>query len=66
MSIPLEILRARIEKQAVVKVTLNYYPGAHWDCELHTIDGRTVCAEPDRHWGRLIIEALRQLEESTR
>jgi len=62
MSIPLEILQARVEKQAVTKVVLSYYPGAHWDCELLDIQGNRVVAEPGRHWGQLIMDAVKMLE----
>jgi len=62
MSAPLEVLQARVERQAVVTVTFNYYPGAHWDCEMRTIKGYVVCTKPARHWRQLITEAIRQLE----
>lgn len=61
MSLPLEIVQAQVEKHAVTTVTLNYYPGAHWDIEVKTIDGKVVRLEPERHWGLLFMRALEAL-----
>lgn len=63
MAIPIEALQAKIEKQAVVTVTLSFnYSGAYWDVEMKTIDQRSVRAE-NRRWGPLLMAAIKELEE---
>ena len=62
MGIPLELLQAKVEKQAVVKVVLSYYPGGNWDCELLDLHGNRIVADPERHWGPLVSGATALLE----
>jgi hypothetical protein len=62
-------LQAVAESKAAVTVKLDYYPGAHWGCEIRTLDGRFVASDQFCSWAQAIehaIELLRQQKPGER
>jgi len=60
----LSMQQVAVEKLGAITIKFNYYPGAHWDCELVAMSGVTATSEPHRSVDAALIEAVALLKEA--
>jgi hypothetical protein len=59
-------MQTDIEELGITTVQFNYYPGAHWDCELKTLNGRHVTSAPAANMQTAYEHAMWLLEQEPR